>query len=124
MRRMKPAQYDNMLKILLSLMTIDHEEAETNNAFNLEQELRMYVYSKIEQCQVVTSISAFNRNTLLRNEEDDKLYFSWQGFKIRLAGVGLKPTNRDLAGILTKIGCHAENFGALRLWSVPEDFNA
>jgi hypothetical protein len=124
MPKMKGPKWDDFLTLLLSEMEDDMQEVEANLAFNVEQELKRFVFKKRENVQVVDDLGAWEPAVLY--EQDEIVYFAWPSFKVHMQSSGYNISNKGLAAILKGIGCAPKQFtnvGRTRLWSVPGELS-
>jgi hypothetical protein len=124
MLKMKGPKWDDFLTLLLSEMEDDMQEVEANLAFNVEQELKRFVFKKRENVQVVDDLGAWEPATLY--EEDEVVYFAWPSFKVHMQSAGYNISNKGLAALLKGIGCAPKQFNNVertRLWSVPKELS-
>jgi hypothetical protein len=121
MKSMKGPQYEKAIQILINIMEVEEQEVEGSISFNIEEELKLYINTKIENCEVVRDIGQYSRTQIFEDDEENR-YFNWSAFKSRLAGVGIRMSNQELAKILKGLGSGPYQFSdskRTRLWTVP-----
>ena len=121
-KTMKGPQFDKVMTLLLEVMEDRERDLEGNDAFIIEGALASYIAAKKEQCEIVQDLGLYESHMVFQ-DEDDKLYFSWNTFKNRLKSTDIYIDNGRLAEVLRGLGSEPSRVGAAtrtRLWLVPD----
>lgn len=122
MKRLKAPQWDKVLKLLQGMMQEEEAAVEGNLAYNIEEELQLFVGQKIENAEVTRDLAEWGRQ-MLYQDDTEQYYFNWTAFKIRLGNTGVNVSNKQMAKILTALGSESVQFGDIRrtrMWRVPD----